>query len=79
MSDDTLGFIRLSTISFVPQNYAACNGALLPIMQNQALYSLLGVNFGGDGKTTFALPKITSPVKNCVYVICTSGLYPMRP
>lgn len=79
MSDDTLGFIRLSSLNFVPQNYAACNGALLSISQNAALYSLLGTRFGGDGKTTFALPKLSSPFPNCMYIICTIGCYPIRP
>ena len=82
MSDearDILGLIRLSPLYFVPENYAACNGALLPIMNNQALYSVLGNKFGGDGRTTFALPKIKPPVANCAYIICTVGAYPTTP
>jgi microcystin-dependent protein len=43
---------------FAPRGWAMCNGQLLPINQNQALFSLLGTNFGGDGRTTFALPNL---------------------
>ena len=76
---DILGLIRLSPLHFVPENYAACNGAVLSILRNQALFSVLGTRFGGDGRTTFALPKIPSPAANCVYIICTSGAYPTKP
>ncbi len=48
--------IRLFSFAFAPKGWAMCNGQLLPINQNQALFSLLGTNFGGDGVTTFALP-----------------------
>ena len=49
MGDQYLGEIRMVGFSFAPAGWALCNGALLPISQNQALYSLLGVMFGGDG------------------------------
>ncbi|MGS0743926.1 phage tail protein [Glaciimonas sp. GG7] len=58
MSDSYLGQIMLSGFSFAPRGFAACNGQILPIMQYQALYSLLGVMYGGDGKTTFGLPDL---------------------
>jgi microcystin-dependent protein len=48
--------------SFAPQGWALCNGQLLPIAQNQALFSLLGTTYGGDGRTTFALPDLRSRV-----------------
>ena len=52
-------------------------GQLLPINQNQALFSLLGTKFGGDGKTTFALPDLSDVAPNgLTYVICTSGIFP---
>ena len=51
-----LSEIRLFSFSFAPQGWALCNGQLLPINQNQALFSLLGTTFGGDGRVNFALP-----------------------
>jgi len=56
MSDPFIGEIQLFGFNFAPRMWAFCQGQLLPISQNTALYSLLGVQFGGDGKTTFALP-----------------------
>ena len=55
-ADPYLGEIMLIPYNFVPKGWAACNGQLLSIAQNQALFSLLGTIYGGDGKTTFALP-----------------------
>lgn len=48
--------LRLMSFNFAPKNWAQCNGQLLPINQNQALFSLLGTTYGGNGQTTFALP-----------------------
>ena len=56
--DQYLGEIRLCAFSFPPKGWAACNGALLPITQNTALFSLLGTQYGGDGVRTFALPDL---------------------
>lgn len=56
--DPFLGEIRLFAGNFAPQGWAFCNGALLPIAQNSALFALLGVTYGGDGRTTFALPNL---------------------
>jgi len=53
-----LGEIRVFGYGIIPRGWAACNGALLPISQNTALYSLLGVFYGGDGRVTFALPDL---------------------
>jgi|JI8StandDraft_1071087.scaffolds.fasta_scaffold07896_4 microcystin-dependent protein len=53
-----LGMIRAFAFPQVPKGWAACNGQLLPINQYQALYSLLGTAYGGDGRTTFALPDL---------------------
>lgn len=58
MSDQFIGEIRQVAFNFVPKGWAACDGALLPIAQNTALFSLLGTFYGGDGKTTFALPDL---------------------
>lgn len=58
MAEPFLGEIRLMSFSLVPRGWAACNGQFLPINQNQALFSLLGTQYGGNGQTTFALPNL---------------------
>ena len=58
MSEPFLGEIRLMSFGSAPRGWALCNGQLLPINQNQALFALLGTNYGGDGRTTFALPDL---------------------
>jgi len=64
MTTPFLGEIMMTGFNFAPLGWAACDGQLLPINQNQALYSLLGSAFGGDGRTTFGLPNLkgTAPV-----------------
>ena len=56
MSEPFLAEIRIVSFNFPPKGWALCNGQLLPINQNQALFSLLGTTYGGNGQTTFALP-----------------------
>lgn len=56
--DAFIGEIQICAFQFPPRNWALCNGQLLPINQNQALFSLLGTTFGGNGQTTFALPDL---------------------
>lgn len=56
MSEVFLGQIMLGGFDFAPAHFALCNGQILPIAQNQALFSLLGTQYGGNGTTTFALP-----------------------
>ncbi len=58
MSDQFVGEIRIVGFNFAPTGWAQCNGQLLPISQNTALFSLLGTYYGGDGKSTFALPNL---------------------
>src|ERR1041385_2082864 len=58
MAEPFLSEIRLMSFSFAPKGWAFCNGQLLPINQNQALFSLLGTTFGGDGRVNFALPDL---------------------
>jgi microcystin-dependent protein len=58
MSEPFLGEIKLFSFGFAPKGWALCNGQLLPINQNQALFSILGTTYGGDGRTTFALPNL---------------------
>jgi microcystin-dependent protein len=54
--------IRMASFNFAPKGWALCNGQLLPINQNQALFSLLGTSYGGNGQTTFALPDLRGRV-----------------
>jgi microcystin-dependent protein len=56
--DPFLSEIALFSFNFAPRGWAQCNGQLLPIAQNQAIFALLGTTYGGDGKTTFALPDL---------------------
>ncbi|MGI8664880.1 MAG: phage tail protein [Jatrophihabitans sp.] len=58
MSQPFIGEIKLVSFNFPPRGWAFCNGQLLPINQNQALFSILGTTYGGDGITTFALPNL---------------------
>lgn len=58
MAEPFLSEIRIMSFDFPPKGWAFCNGQLLPIMQNQALFSLLGTTFGGDGRVNFALPDL---------------------
>jgi microcystin-dependent protein len=58
MAEPFLSEIRIMSFGFAPKGWAMCNGQLLPINQNQALFSLLGTTFGGDGRVNFALPDL---------------------
>lgn len=58
MAEPFLSEIRIFSFQFAPRGWALCNGQLLPINQNQALFSLLGTTFGGDGRVNFALPDL---------------------
>lgn len=58
MSTSYLGQIQLFAFDFAPKGWALCNGATLPIAQNQALFALLGIQYGGNGQTTFNLPDL---------------------
>lgn len=60
MSDPFVAEIRMFGFNFAPSGWAMCNGALIPISQNTALFSLLGTTYGGDGRTTFSLPNLQS-------------------
>ena len=58
MADPFVAEIRIFPFNFAPKNWAWCNGQLIPLSQNVALFSLLGTTYGGDGKTTFGLPNL---------------------
>ena len=62
MTEPFIGEIQVFPFGFAPRGWAQCNGQLLPINQNQALFSLLGTTYGGDGQTTFALPDLRGRV-----------------
>ena len=74
-----LGEIEIFGFNYPPANFAPCNGALMSIMRNQALFSLLGTTYGGNGVSTFALPTL-APVKpgGPFYFICINGTFPSR-
>ena len=58
MAEPFLSEVRIMSFVFAPKGWALCNGQLMPINQNQALFSLLGTTFGGDGRVNFALPDL---------------------
>ena len=83
-SEPYLGDIIMTAIFFAPRGWMFCRGQILPIEDNQALYSILGTTYGGDGRTTFALPdlkdegKLPNSNANVQYIIATQGDYPPR-
>ncbi|MBZ0305163.1 MAG: tail fiber protein [Anaerolineae bacterium] len=66
MTEPFLSEIRIFSFGFAPRGWALCNGQLLPISQNQALFSLLGTTYGGDGRVNFALPDLRGRTPNHV-------------
>jgi microcystin-dependent protein len=80
--EGTIGEIRLFAGTYVPQNWLECQGQLLPISQNIALFSLLGSLYGGDGKSSFGLPRLEGPKTDSgaalKYIICLRGYFPQR-
>jgi len=77
-----LGSIQLFEGSFAPVGCAFCNGQVLQISQHEALFVILGNQYGGDGKTTFALPKLQPPkvaVGHVRYIIALQGGFPQHP
>ncbi|MBK6974748.1 MAG: tail fiber protein [Candidatus Methylophosphatis roskildensis] len=62
MADPFLGEIRIFAGNFAPQGWELCQGQLLPIAENDALFALIGTTYGGDGQTTFALPSLSGRV-----------------
>jgi microcystin-dependent protein len=80
MSDSYLGDVRALSFAFAPHGWAKCEGQLLPIAQNKALFSLLGTAYGGDGQTTFALPALAGvPAQDgaaLTYCIALRGIFP---
>lgn len=81
MDQAYIGTVLLVAFNFEPVGWALCNGQTLSISQNTALFSLLGTNYGGDGQTTFGLPKLNASALQAGlnYIICVNGIYPSRP
>ncbi|MBD2722085.1 phage tail protein [Hymenobacter armeniacus] len=75
--DEYIGIVKLFAGNFAPQNWAFCNGQLMSIAQNSALFSILGTTYGGDGQTTFALPNLMGRV--AVGAGNGGGLPPVMP
>jgi microcystin-dependent protein len=76
--DEMLATIKLFAGSYTPTGFMACDGRTLPIRSNEALFSILGNNYGGDSNQTFKLPKLEAPVEHMRWIICVNGLYPVR-
>lgn len=78
--DVFIGTIQLFGFSFAPRDWAACEGQLVNINQNEALFALLGTTYGGDGRSTFALPNLkgAEPLPNMKYYIALEGTFPPR-
>lgn len=80
--EGTIGEIRIFCGNFPPMGWAFCDGRTLPINQYVPLFSLIGTNYGGDGRTNFALPNLPSPLPEADpfgrYVICLEGIFPRR-
>lgn len=73
--------IKLFAGNFAPRGFALCEGQILPISQNTALFSLIGTTYGGDGRTTFALPDLREAEKalgGARYIIALHGIFPSR-
>jgi len=80
MSDPYLGEVRMVGFNFVPPGWALCDGQLLPIAANAALFSVLGKTYGGDGSTHFALPNLAGrvPGLGITFIIALQGIFPSR-
>jgi microcystin-dependent protein len=81
MENAYIGSIVLVAFNHAPANWAFCNGQILQINQNMALFALLGATYGGDGKTTFAVPNLNASAlqSGLNYMICVNGVFPSRP
>ena len=79
MDEELYAALKLVAFNYDPEGYMACDGRTLPIQQYQALFALIGCTFGGDGRTTFALPKLDPPAKGLHWIICVNGIWPSRP
>jgi microcystin-dependent protein len=82
MGDSLMATIILFAGNFAPRGFAFCEGQLINIAENTAVFSLLGTTYGGNGTTTFALPDLREAEKGlggARYVFAMEGIYPSRP
>lgn len=79
MGDELLGTVKLVAFNYAPEGYLPCDGRLLNVNEEQAIYALLGTTYGGDGVHNFALPKLQAPMDGLHYIICMRGIWPSRP
>ena len=80
-SEPFIGEVTIFAGSYSPRGFAFCEGQLLQISQYQALFSILGTRYGGDGRTTFALPNLNAAEKSLTgarYIIALEGIFPVR-
>ena len=75
--EGTIAEIKYFAGNYAPRCWAFCQGQMMSIESNQSLFSLLGDTYGGDGRTTFALPKLED-LNGCKAIICIEGVYPSR-
>ena len=73
-----VGTIIMFAGDFAPVGWAFCDGQLLPIRENFPMYSILGTQYGGDGKVEFALPNLNDNKDSLKYIICLHGIFPQR-
>ena len=73
-----IGQILLFAGNFAPVGWLPCDGRLLQIRDNPALYSIIGNTYGGDGRANFALPKFPN-MQQAIYLIAVTGRFPQRP
>jgi microcystin-dependent protein len=83
MDSPYLASIIMFAGTFAPRGWMYCDGSILSIAQNTALFSLLGTTYGGDGVNNFALPNLKGQEPafewGVKYIICVAGIYPSRP
>lgn len=80
MDTPFLGQIELFPYNFAPMGWQLCDGSVFQVIQNQALFSLIGFKFGGNGSTTFAVPDLRNavPLEGTAYYIAMEGYYPVK-
>lgn len=78
--DQTIGEVELFPYTFTPQDWVPCDGRTLNRAQYQALYALIGNQYGGDGMNTFCVPNLlgTEPIPNTKYYMAVNGIFPVR-
>jgi len=73
-----IGQVQVFAFNFAPRGWVPCHGQLLPISENSALFALVGTTYGGDGRSTFAVPKLADLAPGLGYYIASQGSFPAR-